>query len=210
MPDPSLRKLVRRYQRAHHQRPMPAHTVTAFEALVPDLQAARRNGQALHLDSCCGVGASTARWAAQHPDAYVVGVDKSTHRLDKHAHHNLMGVRNYQTLRADCDALWTLLVQSGWRFEHHNLWYPNPWPKPGHRQRRWYGMPAMAQLVNLQQRLSVRSNCLWYVEDFAWALRWWGYDPIVTPLELTGPAMTPFELKYALSGQQLWSMICTF
>lgn len=208
--DPALKKLVRRYQRGNHQRPMPEHTVAAFEALVPYLQAAQASGQALHLDSCCGVGASTARWAAQHPDAFVVGVDKSAHRLDKHEHHNLKGVRNYRIMRADCDALWALLVRAGWCFEQHNLWYPNPWPKPSHRQRRWYGMPALAQLVRLQKRLSVRSNCLWYVEDFAWALRWWGYDPVVTPLQVSGPAMTPFERKYAVSGQALWALRCEF
>lgn len=210
MPDLALKKLVRRYQHTVHQRPIPAHTQAAFDALIPRLCAEMSSGRMLHLDSCCGVGASTARWAAQHPDAFVVGVDKSTHRLNKHAYHDLQGVNNYQLLRADCDALWALLARAGWQFEQHNLWYPNPWPKPGHRQRRWYGMPAMMHLVRLQKKLSIRSNCAWYIDDFAWALRWWGFDPTVQRLTIKGSAMTPFEQKYSGAGQALWLLNCEF
>jgi len=178
--------------------------------LVLQLAHAQSAGQVLHLDSCCGVGASTVRWAQQHPEAFVVGVDKSEHRLSKHSHYQIQGVNNYHVVRADCAALWRLMVEGGWRFEQHNLWYPNPWPKKTQRQRRWYAMPALVHLVRLQRSLSVRSNGAWYLEDFAWALRWWGLEATLRPLIIKGQPMTPFELKYLATGQALWVLECAF
>jgi tRNA G46 methylase TrmB len=210
MPDLGLKRLVNRYQCTVHKRPIPRHTHLAFRQLEPVLRQASGNDVVLHLDSCCGVGASTVRWARQNPDAFVIGIDKSAHRLAKHHHYAQTGVCNYHLLRADCDALWSLLVKHGWFFQQHNLWYPNPWPKPTQRQRRWYAMPALAQLVRLQRHLSVRSNCLWYLEEFAWALRWWGVSPVIMPLRHDRVAMTPFEQKYAQAGQQLWHLACEF
>lgn len=210
MPNPALKRRVRRYQRSVHRAETAQHTRSAFASLQPLLVQAQAAGRPLHLDSCCGVGASTVRWAQQHPDAFVLGVDKSAHRLGKHDAYREAGVLNYEIVRADCASLWRLLVEAGWRFEQHNLWYPNPWPKSTQRARRWYAMPALVPLLALQRQLSVRSNCLWYLEEFAWALRWWGLDPTVGPLVVKGRAMTPFEAKYAAAGQPLWVLACDF
>ncbi|MEJ2669003.1 MAG: SAM-dependent methyltransferase [Gammaproteobacteria bacterium] len=210
MANAALRRLVRRYQRSDHLAPAPLHTERAYQQMLLDVAWRAERGVLLHLDSCCGVGESTKHWAQQHPDAFVMGVDKSSHRLAKHPHYTEPGVTNYRLYRADCSALWPLFVHASWRFEHHNLWYPNPWPKYSQRQRRWYANPVMAALIRLQRRLVVRSNCEWYLEEFAWALRWWGCDPVMAAWRIRGVSATPFERKYHASEQKLWQLSCNF
>jgi len=208
MPDLKLKRLVQRHQRSVFRKPPADHTLLAYQLFQN--RYSQWQGRPLILDSCCGVGASTVNIASQYPDAFVLGVDKSEHRLAKHHAYVVQGVRNYQLLRADCADLWFLLDRDGIHFQKHFLLYPNPWPKSSQRQRRWYAMPSMTALVKLQRFLSVRSNCLWYLEEFAWVLRWWGFDPTLGPLNLFDYSMTPFELKYHQAGQQLWLLSCDF
>ena len=76
-----LDEVVLRHLKSEFKKPIAAHTQTAFDEVNAKVQAF--NGPII-LDSCCGVGESTANLAKRHPDALVIGIDKSAHRLDKH------------------------------------------------------------------------------------------------------------------------------
>ena len=69
---------------------------------------AERGNPPLVLDSFCGTGMSTKRLAEQHGDAAVIGLDKSAHRLTKHADAS----DQYLLLRAECEPFWQLLKSS--------------------------------------------------------------------------------------------------
>ncbi|MHB9118068.1 MAG: tRNA (guanine(46)-N(7))-methyltransferase TrmB [Burkholderiales bacterium] len=201
---PKLAECVARHLAHPYLKPYAAHTLRAFAEISP---LVGQSDRPLVFDSCCGVGESTAWLAKAHPEALVIGIDKSIHRLDKHERGYRPGnADNYRLVRADLEDFWRLAVAAGWTLSHHYLLYPNPWPKPGHLQRRWHASPVFPAVLRLGGRLEVRSNWRLYVEEFAAALGVAGIPSAVEPWTAETP-VSPFERKYRDSGQALWRCV---
>ncbi len=161
------------------------------------------------MDSCCGVGESTANLAKRHPDALVIGIDKSAHRLDKHdVEYKQTEQGQYILVQADLNDFWRLALEADWQPTHHYLLYPNPWPKAKHIQRRWHGSAVFPFIVKLGGKLELRSNWDIYVKEFARALALSGVDVEVEAYE-SDEAITPFERKYWASGQSSTRLVVT-
>lgn len=205
--------LVKKYLSTKSQRPIQAHTQEAFEQVAAWLGDGTNK---IILDSCCGIGESTAILAKRFPGHRVVGIDKSAQRIGKHQHHFpshpdekhslLITQDNYCVVRADVNDFWRLANAQQWRPEYHFLLYPNPYPKASQVQKRWYASAAIKDLLLLGGKLEVRSNWQLYLEDFKAALEIAGSDAELVPVD-DSPAMTPFERKYSLSGQTCWRLI---
>ena len=194
-----LDEIVSKHLKAEFKKPIAAHTQAAFDEVNAKVQAF--NGP-LILDSCCGVGESTANLAKRHPDALVIGIDKSSHRLEKHdVEYKQTESGQYILVQADLNDFWRLAVAANWQPTHHYLLYPNPWPKAKHIQRRWHGAAIFPFIVKLGGLLEVRSNWDIYVKEFAQALTLVGHKCHVEPYA-SDVAITPFERKYWASGQQ--------
>ncbi|MFY8326404.1 tRNA (guanine(46)-N(7))-methyltransferase TrmB [Pseudoalteromonas sp. ZZD1] len=194
-----LDEIVKKHLTAEFKKPIAAHTQTAFDQVNEKVQAFTGP---LILDSCCGVGESTANLAKRHPDALVIGIDKSSHRLDKHeVEYKQTDSGHYILVQADLNDFWRLAVAANWQPTHHYLLYPNPWPKAKHIQRRWHGAAIFPFIVKLGGRLEVRSNWDIYIKEFAQALHLAGQETQVELYE-NEEAITPFERKYWASGQQ--------
>lgn len=198
-PHPRLRDVVQRHLRHPFLKPIAAHNRAAFDAVAERVAA---HAGPLLLDSFCGTGESTAALAAAHPAALVIGIDKSAHRLGKHQ----AGAGNYLLVRADTDDFWRLALDAGWRPQRHSLFYPNPWPKKEHLQRRVHGSPLFPALLALGGEVELRSNWPVYVEEFAQALALAGWRAEVEELIVETP-LTAFERKYRQAGQALWRCI---
>ncbi|MFM2482160.1 tRNA (guanine(46)-N(7))-methyltransferase TrmB [Celerinatantimonas sp. YJH-8] len=199
---PKLIARVERYRQHANRRPVADHSLQAFEQMLRWLD--EHPSGPLILDSCCGVGESTAQIAALYPEARVVGIDKSGVRLDKHhAYRNQQA--NYLLLRADLNDVWRLMDQHGLKLWRHFLLYPTPWPKPAQLLRRWYASNAFPALVALGGVLQVRSNWELYLRECAQALNCYGVNCQPFSFVAEQP-LTPFERKYAASGQQLWQL----
>lgn len=200
-PHEKLEQLVRRYQVAERQRPVSQHTQSAFDQMIAWL--GDWQGPVI-FDSCCGVGESTAVLASRHPDAKVIGIDKSAARLDKHQHY-AESAGNYTTVRADLNDFWYLAHQAGLRLSHHYLLYPNPYPKPSQVQKRWHAGPAMPDIMRLGGQLHVRSNWKLLLQEFQIALSCYSVDSSLSEVTDHDP-ITPFERKYRDSGQTCWQL----
>lgn len=204
-PHDDLKSIVMRHLQSDFKKPIQAHNQHAFDdinAIVSDWSGP------LILDSCCGVGESTATIAQRYPDALVIGVDKSAHRVEKHRSYRQGGHgERYYVVRADLLDFWRLAQQAQWPIEQHFLLYPNPWPKAAHLNRRWHGSPVWPDLVKLGGKLTLRSNWSTYLLEVAEALSLSGFEAMITLLrpEMSTP-MTPFERKYSDSGQSLWQL----
>ena len=198
-PHPRLRDVVLRHLRHPFLKPIAAHNRAAFDAIAE--RVAAHTGPLL-LDSFCGTGESTAALAAANPTALVIGIDKSAHRLGKHQ----AGPGNYELVRADTDDFWRLALAAGWRPQRHSLFYPNPWPKKEHLQRRVHGSPLFSTLLALGGALELRSNWPVYVGEFAQALALAGWRTEVEELSVEAP-LSAFERKYRHAGQTLWRCI---
>lgn len=198
---PDLDVVVKKHLQSTFQKPITDFNRSAFD--VADRLYQQHHGQFI-LDSGCGVGESTYHLANQYPDAFVIGVDQSEHRIKCNNDWVLPG--NAMLIRADLIDFWRLAVTANWQLTRHFLLYPNPWPKKKHLQRRWHGHPVFSVLKELGGEIELRTNWQLYAEEFAQALmlltgeryqlqRW---DP--------ESAITPFERKYQLTGQTLYRL----
>ncbi len=193
-----LDEVVEKHLKAEFKKPIAAHTQQAFDEVNARVIAFAGD---IVLDSCCGVGESTANLAKLHPNALVIGVDKSSHRLDKHdIEYKQDECGQYILVRADLNDFWRLIVAANWPVTHHYLLYPNPWPKAKHLGRRWHGAPVFPFIPKIGGLLEVRSNWQLYIEEFSRALEIAGIEAPAEPYH-ADQAVTPFERKYWASGQ---------
>ncbi len=196
---PRLEQTVLHHWRSSWQQPIRAHSQQAFDQIAPLAERA----SALVLDAGCGVGESTTHLARRHPDALVIGVDKSMHRLARAR--DLPD--NARVVRAELSDFWRLARQAGWQLREHTLYYPNPWPKPGHLCRRWHGHPVFPDLLALGGRLELRTNFKLYALEFSRAVELTqSMRAEVVSFHAVDP-ISPFERKYSLSGHSLYRVI---
>lgn len=181
-------------------KPYQKHTIDAFLECEKWVEA---QGKPIIFDSCCGVGESTYHIAKMHPDAIVLGMDKSQDRLSKHPQEIC---DNYRLLQVDLNDFWRLAVDANWKLSHHYLLYPNPWPKAKHLQRRWHGSAVFPSILELGGKLELRSNWFTYVREFERALVLTGHKSDVSEFS-SESAITPFERKYWASGQKSLQLI---
>ena len=200
---PRLAELVDRHARCEFLRPLAPSGLEPFELAIAAWQS---HGGSLIIDAGCGVGLSTRKLAQQFPGAFVIGVDQSAHRLQRHTRWEGIEPSNFITVRADLVDFWQRMAHAHIRPVRHYLLYPNPWPKKAQLQRRWHGHPIFPTLLRLGGHLECRSNWKTYIDEMALALmqltglevptEQWPVDPAA--------ALTPFEQKYAASGHTLW------
>lgn len=203
-PHPRLAEIVLRHLQHAYRRPVGAEARARFDRLAQSLQGDTRP---LVLDAGCGTGASSLRLARRHPQALVLGVDKSAARLA--TGQRLLAAAgapdNLRLLRFDLVDFWLLAAGAGWRLQQQYLLYPNPWPKPEHVQRRWAAHPVLPALLACGGRLELRSNWEIYAREWALALqlagRCWHIDCLD---EGEADAVSPFEAKYRASAHRLW------
>jgi tRNA (guanine-N7-)-methyltransferase len=217
-----LETVVRRHLNKPFLRPFPDYSLEVFEQAK---QRVDKHQGPIIFDSFCGVGESTAYLAKVHPNALVIGIDKSSYRINKHNDHYRLDTEadslneshdspdsnshnNYLLLRADVDDFWRLAEQDNWQLAAHYLLYPNPWPKSSQLQRRVHGSAVFPSLLALGGEIELRSNWPIYVQEFAAALTLAGHSATAQTYQPTR-YITPFERKYSESGQTLWRSVHT-
>ncbi len=202
---PRLKQVLCRYLKTDWLQSYHSPTVDNFRRLVNLSEFSA--GQSFILDSGCGTGKSTLALARQFPEHLVIGVDRSATRLAKSSlEHSLVRRGNCVLIRAELATFWRLLLVAAYLPERHFLFYPNPWPKPKHLQRRWHGHPVFPQLLALGGEIELRCNWEIYAREFAHAVSIaTGYDVQAQQLQnVTG--VSPFETKYNQRGQPLFSV----
>lgn len=202
---PRLREWVGRHLRSRWRYPGHEATRQAFGRVC---QIVARGPAGLVLDSGCGTGAGTRSIAARHPDDWILGIDQSEARLARTGADRFPSREgNIIWVRAELSGFWSLALKAGWRPKAHYLLYPNPWPKPGHVQRRWHGHPVFPTLLRLGGEITLRTNWRIYADEFAAAVDWaTGFRVTVNPL-VPDDISTPFEDKYRSSGHELWAVV---
>lgn len=202
---PRLGEVLARYKTTEWKNPFHTPSAEAFRATISLLE---KNKLPLILDSGCGTGESTRHLAEAFPDCLVIGVDKSVDRLSRGGNFGFpCREGNAMWVRAELDTFWRLAVQAGWHLRRHYLLYPNPWPKPGHLQRRWHAHPVFGDLLQLGGRVEMRTNWLVYAKEFAFAANYvTGSDVSPGAVHESDP-ISPFERKYRASGHDLYRVV---
>jgi len=207
----NLQSIVKKHLQHKHRKPIAEHTQAAFENIKPQINKALSQGIPLIFDSCCGTAMSTAILAKKHPEALVIGIDRSAVRLGKDYNNQLPD--NAKLVQAECADFWHLARQQNWSLFKHTLLYPNPYPKPKHLKRRWHGHPAFGDLLALGGEIELRTNWKVYADEFCRAVdiakeqcKELAYTGKLETFTAEQP-LTLFEKKYQESGQVLYRCV---
>ncbi|ODS22529.1 hypothetical protein AB835_13665 [Candidatus Endobugula sertula] len=201
----NLEKTVLRHFNSQNQKPIAEHNRQMFTEAYQWWQG--RKEPKVILDSGCGTGESSRYLAGLYPDHCVIGLDQSAKRLGHND--NIELPDNCLLLRCECTDFWRLAEQTQWSFDHHTLFYPNPYPKPQHLQRRWHGGAAFPSLLAISQKIELRTNWKIYAKEFYAALLIVNQHVERAVLHEYRPEqiVTAFERKYWQSGHSLWKVI---
>jgi tRNA G46 methylase TrmB len=223
-----LNDVVTKHLSHPFQKPYQPHTEQAFALVNTAVEAflmVNPEGEII-LDACCGVGQSTRLLAKQNPQALVIGVDKSAHRINRNVEgfgdvksHSTEkndsterkdSTENYHLVRADLNDFYRLVKTANWPVTKHYILYPNPWPKAKHLQRRWHGSAVFPQMTSIGQQLILRSNWRLYLEEFQQAATLVNLQGAIEALPVdVEKALTPFEAKYQASQQVCYQLLLT-
>jgi len=202
---PRLETLVLKHMKTEWKQPLHTPSVEAYRRLSKDVLPG--SDLPIILDSGCGTGESTQNLAILNPRHLVLGVDQSLNRLSRSGMtSDFLRIKNCILLRAELSTFWRLFLADGLTPERHCLFYPNPWPKPGHFLRRWHGHPVFPQLLALGGVIELRCNWEIYAQEFAQAVRL--ATGAVLPVKVFKPeaGITPFERKYLERDHSLYSV----
>jgi len=198
----NLLKYIQRYSLTNYQRPARDFSINNIEKIKNWLK-----DDSFILDLCCGIGESSYQLASRYPERKILGVDKSISRI---ARKNNFKVENSNILLVQDDMfdLIPLLYKElrSQVIEVH-IYYPNPWPKNTHLKRRIHANPVAPFLFALTSSFILRSNWNIYLEEFAFSANYFlDKESKVEKIEVIKNFITPFEKKYALSGQQIYEL----
>lgn len=202
-----LEEIVLKHIKHTSQKPYQQHTQDAFTEIDKVVKAF--TGEII-LDSCCGVGQSTRLLAKRNPNALVIGVDKSAHRINRNVDELVnedasKKVDNFYLIRADLNDFYRLVLAAKWPVTTHYVLYPNPWPKSKHIQRRWHGSAVFPDMINIGNTMILRSNWRLYLEEFNFAAQLVGVKGEFSVVNDAEP-LTPFEAKYRASEQDCFQL----
>ena len=161
------------------------------------------------LDIGCGVGESSYHLGLEYRDALIIGIDKSLDRIERKNHFKKYLPENVLLVRGDMIDLWKLFLEQKNKLKiiKQYILYPNPYPKKKHLKLRWQGHAIFPTIMAIDSPIEVRSNWKLYLEEFYVASKIFSYqstDGIQTFLPEV--MQTPFERKYAESGQNLYQI----
>lgn len=198
-----LLRVVSKHLDTDFLKPVAEHTASAFAKIN---ERVRDFGGPVIIDSGCGTGESSYRLASKYPTHLIVGVDKSATRLAKSATTNAV---NVELVRADLVDIWRLMKGHKWPIDKHYVLYPNPWPKKQHLKRRWHGHPVFLSMLQLCEKLELRTNWELYALEFVAAVKHligqgvFAGEVSYATFEAIEP-ISHFEKKYARSAHPLY------
>lgn len=191
---------VTKHANTAFRKPFAAHTQAAFKQAQDFVE---HQNKPIILDSGCGTGMSTQHIATHYPDACVIGIDRSIHRISK----NTGLSDNAILIQADLVDFWRLAKQAGWQLARHYILYPNPYPKADQLKRRWHAHPVFKTILQLGGILEVRSNWKIYIDEFVYALKVSGYPQAQTEHFEPKEYWTLFEKKYHENKHDLYRCV---
>jgi tRNA (guanine-N7-)-methyltransferase len=204
-----LDQIVHKHMMSDYQLFISQRQNTIFEQAMGLIATKTYTG--LIMDSGCGTGTSTRLLAQKFPQHFVIGVDKSSHRLSKHpgiTNHKAIHLvaDNAMLIQADLITFWYLAAQSGLTFDHHCIYYPNPWPKAKHLKRRFHGHPVFPYLVKICPVLTIRSNWLIYLKEMQHALQICNIPATILTITPTKQPISLFEKKYFQANEPVFEL----
>lgn len=197
---PDLENLVKKYKEVKYLNQIKMSTELAH--LNTCLDEVHQLRIPIILDSGCGTGESSIALAKAYPNKFIVGFDKSAHRLSRKKPSLPV---NLLITQQRCEDVWSSLAEHNLRCDTYLL-YPNPWPKKKHIKRRWHAHPIFPTLLHISESITLRTNWRIYALEFSVALATHNLPHKLTPLPPRTNYLSPFERKYLLSDHSIFEV----
>lgn len=174
----------------------------------------KRSHKPLVIEIGPGVGLHPIQYAQQHPENYIVGIERTTDKFNKFAtrarHHPHLS--NLYPVHADAvEWIYKNIVAA--EVSEYFLLYPNPYPKEAQKNKRLMHMPFMQYLIETMQvgaTITMATN----IEVFYKEAKeiWSAIDcfELITDRVLTKENQIPrthFERKYLAAEQQCYEIV---
>ncbi len=171
-------------------------------------------GRPLDLEIGCGVGLHPILYARANPERVLIAVEHTPTRFSAFQSRVLgnPGLENLHPVHADAVEWVSHRVPPG-SLSRIFLLYPNPYPKPSDRKRRWYAMPFFGRLVEALQpggEIHLSTNIPLYASEAREAFREiWGLRERrwETAQGSASSARTHFEKKYLERGETCFTLV---
>ncbi len=161
-----------------------------------------------------GVGLHPLRYAQQHPQDFIIAIEKTTEKFNKFAKRriNHPQLDNIYPVHANAIEWITRNISAG-EVDAYFLLYPNPYPKAAQKNKRLMHMPFMQYLIKSMRpaaTLTMATNMQFFYQE---AKQQWSQVAefaLVTDRILSAANQVPrthFERKYLASGQQCYELI---
>ena len=161
-----------------------------------------------------GVGLHPLRYAKQHPQDFIIAIEKTTEKFNKFAKRriNHPQLDNIYPVHANAIEWITRNISAG-EVDAYFLLYPNPYPKAAQKNKRLMHMPFMQYLIKSMRQaatLTMATNMQFFYQE---AKQQWSQVAefaLVTDRILSAANQVPrthFERKYLASGQQCYELI---
>lgn len=158
-----------------------------------------------------GQGLFAVQFSRTHPDPTLIAIERTRERfarLQQRITNN--HCQNVIPIRANA-VNWITHCLSIQSVDGYFFWYPNPYPKPGQRNKRFHAMPFMGHLLQTLKpggTITMATNeAFYYTEAKAFMVGVWGMtclvDRVIPRLQ---PPRTHFEKKYLARGATCWEL----
>ena len=166
------------------------------------------------LEIGCGVGFHPLARSRDFPDRTLVAIERTKERFQRFSRRYENHGRPSNLLPVCSDAVsWITHRVPARTLDTVFLLYPNPYPKPSQKNKRWCCMPFMGFLLErlkTNARLILASNCELYVREAQRSFQenWGQEDVSLSPLgeEIRRTPRTHFEKKYLERGEACFQL----
>jgi tRNA (guanine-N7-)-methyltransferase len=171
----------------------------------------------LDVEIGCGVGLHPVNYCKANPKKVLVAIDKSKVRFQKMTDRiqENGGVPNLIPIREN--AVWFVSHEIAPKsVENYFFLYPNPYPKKGQANKRWYQMPFMHHVIGTLKdkgKIHMATNMKYYAEEAEeYFLTTWNMKLVKKQIyssiqECPFEPRTHFEKKYLKRGETCWNLI---
>jgi len=172
------------------------------------------NDRPLTIEIGPGVGLHPIQYAKQHPDRYIVAIEKTTEKFNKFSsrrqHHPQLD--NIWPVHANAIE-WITRNIGLEEVDEYFLLYPNPYPKESQRNKRLMHMPFMEHLI-ATMRIGAILTMATNIESFyqeakdAWQqISCFNMQQDLIINSASHIARTHFERKYLAAGQTCYQLV---
>jgi len=205
---PQLDDVIARHRAFGFNKPIAEKNKRLFQRLDALCKDQQRD---IIIDAGCGNAESTFQIALNNPDALVIGIDKSAARLKTAGLDNeIMQDKNTVLIRMDLVDFYLLADRHHWHVTQQFWFYPNPWPKKKHLQRRWHGNAIFPVIIRLGGRIELRCNWEIYAREFIHSIALSGLTNYSYQADyIPAHTISPHEKKYRDSGHRLYRCVVT-